>query len=188
MSSFAAAKYASSVNVALPWGATEEIYGSRAGCISALNVARPTGYAEPTEELNMFILAPVLMLTAAPAPNANWNCDEPEVQQEMNWCAHQDFLVADAELNTQWRLNSAILKERDIQWMDGHGNADDGKPGFFETMLSAQRAWLAYRDAHCRSEGYSARGGSLEPLLVSSCKAELTRKRTAELAKLIASA
>lgn len=72
----------------------------------------------------MFILAPVLMLTAAPPPNANWNCDEPEVQQEMNWCAQQGFLVADAELNIQWRLNSAILKERDIQWMDGHGNAE----------------------------------------------------------------
>lgn len=56
MFSFTAAKHVSSVNVALPWGATEEIYGSRAGCISALNVARPTGYAEPTEELNMFIL------------------------------------------------------------------------------------------------------------------------------------
>ncbi|MFZ1741705.1 MAG: lysozyme inhibitor LprI family protein, partial [Pontixanthobacter sp.] len=41
------------------------------------------------------------------------------------------------------------------------------------------------RDAHCRSEGYYAYGGSLEPLLVSSCKAQLTRQRTDQLVELV---
>lgn len=133
----------------------------------------------------MMMLAPLMMLATATSPNPDWNCDEPMVQQEMNWCAHQDYLAADAELNAQWAKTSAIQKERDEQWLDGHGNVDDGRPGFFQTMLAAQRAWIAYRDAHCSSEGYYARGGTLEPLLVSSCKAELTRERTAQLAGLI---
>ena len=129
-----------------------------------------------------------LMLAAgavsATPPNPDWNCDDPMVQQEMNWCAHQDFLEADAELNRQWAKTSAMFKERDIQWMDGHGNQDDGRPGYFPTLLEAQRAWLKYRDAHCRGEGYYARGGSLEPLLVATCKTNLTRKRTEQLKEL----
>ena len=52
-------------------------------------------------------------------------------------------------------------------------------------MLEAQRGWLRYRDAHCRVDGYTARGGSLEPLLVATCKARLTRMRTEELRELV---
>ncbi len=76
---------------------------------------------------------------------------------------------------------SAAMKERD----KGDAPLDwDDRPGHFDTLLEAQRAWLKYRDTHCRSEGYIARGGSLEPLLVSSCKAHLTRLRTADLEEL----
>lgn len=129
----------------------------------------------------------LMVLSAAQAtpPNPDWNCADPMAQQEMNWCAYQDYLAADAELNAQWNKTSAILKERDIQWMDGHGNHDDGRPGYFPTLLEAQRAWIAFRDAHCRSEGYYARGGSLEPLLVSTCKTDMTRARTEELRELV---
>ncbi|WP_209347417.1 lysozyme inhibitor LprI family protein [Pontixanthobacter sp. CEM42] len=119
------------------------------------------------------------------APHPDWNCNDPLAQQEMNYCAHQDYLAADAELNAQWSKTSAILKERDAQWMDGHGNVEDDKPGFFQTALDAQRAWIIFRDAHCRSEGYYARGGSLEPLLVSTCKTKLTKDRTQQLQFLI---
>ncbi|MDN3645629.1 lysozyme inhibitor LprI family protein [Pontixanthobacter aestiaquae] len=133
----------------------------------------------------MMISALLAILAGAAPPNPDWNCDDPMAQQEINWCAHQDYLAADAELNAQWAKTSAILKERDMQWMDGHGNGEDGKPGFFRAALDAQRAWIAFRDAHCRSEGYYARGGSLEPLLVSTCKTKLTKDRTQQLQFLI---
>ena len=90
-------------------------------------------------------------------------------------------LHADAALNAQWRLTRQAMRERDSE-------ADkpdwDDRPGYFDTLLEAQRAWITYRDAHCRSEGYSARGGSLEPLLVSTCKTHLTKLRTAQLREL----
>ncbi|WP_252257584.1 lysozyme inhibitor LprI family protein [Erythrobacter aurantius] len=126
----------------------------------------------------------LMLLIAAPGddlPECNEQAAEMGVQQEMNICAHRDYLIADAALNAQWRLTRQTMQERDSEaekpdW--------DERPGYFDTLLEAQRAWIAYRDAHCRSEGYSARGGSLEPLLVSTCKIHLTELRTAQLREL----
>jgi uncharacterized protein YecT (DUF1311 family) len=124
-----------------------------------------------------------LLAQAAEPPVPGWNCDDPQVQQEMNWCAGRDFAVADERLNAQWKITSEVMKHRDAEWAE-IGSADN-RPGFFDSLLEAQRGWLRYRDAHCRVDGYIARGGTLEPLLVSSCKARLTRMRTDELKALV---
>ena len=63
--------------------------------------------------------------------------------------------------------------------------AQDDRPGYFDTLLAAQRAWLDYRDKHCTSAGYSMRGWSAEPMVVSGCQAELTDARTQQLKALI---
>ncbi|MGB7372826.1 lysozyme inhibitor LprI family protein [Pontixanthobacter sp.] len=109
------------------------------------------------------------------------DCEEPMTQMAMNHCAFQDYMEADMGLNTQWALTSAAMKRRD---KDSPPAGRDDRPGYFDALLAAQRAWIRYRDAHCQSEGYRARGGTLEPLLVSSCKAHLTRLRTADLEEL----
>lgn len=123
----------------------------------------------------------MLLVQANGLPECDEQAAEMGVQQDMNICAHRDYLIADAALNAQWRLTRQAMQERD-------GEADkpdwDDRPGYFDTLLEAQRAWIAYRDAHCRSEGYAARGGSLEPLLVSTCKTHLTKLRTAQLREL----
>jgi len=124
-----------------------------------------------------------LLLQSAPPPDPAWNCDDPQVQQEMNWCAGQDYAAADAALNAQWAETAALMKSRDAEWAEYR--SDDKRPGFFPSLLEAQRAWLRYRDAHCRVDGYTARGGSLEPFLAATCKARLTRLRTAELKELV---
>ncbi len=134
------------------------------------------------------ILAPALLMLhpmpgAAP-PNPEWNCDDPIRQQEMNWCAGQEYAAADAALNAQWSVTSQKMKERD-ESLKQYAPDGDGRPGYFETLLKAQRAWIEYRDAHCRNDGYYARGGSMEPLLVSTCKTALTKERTRQLAELV---
>ncbi|MEQ5786897.1 DUF1311 domain-containing protein [Erythrobacter sp. NFXS35] len=128
------------------------------------------------------LILPLLLQSAEP-PVPSWNCEDPQVQQEMNWCAARDFEVADERLNAQWKETAAAMKARDESFVEYAG--DDTREGYFESLLEAQRAWLRYRDAHCRLEGYYARGGSLEPLLVSTCKARLTRMRTDELRELV---
>lgn len=125
----------------------------------------------------MIALLPLFLMASEPAPE----CDNAMTQMAMNQCAHQDYKAADAELNAQWKITAAEMKQRDASLDREY----DSHPGYFETLLAAQRAWLAYRDNHCRNEGYFARGGSLEPLLVSGCLAQLTRARTAQLAELV---
>lgn len=131
------------------------------------------------------MIAALLLLLATPPddlPECNVEAAERGVQQEMNICAHREFLEADGALNAQWRLTRQAMRERDSE---SEKPAWDDRPGYFDTLLEAQRAWIAYRDAHCRSEGYFARGGSLEPLLVSTCKTHLTELRTTQLRELI---
>jgi uncharacterized protein YecT (DUF1311 family) len=122
-----------------------------------------------------------LLTQAAEPPVPGWNCDDPQVQQEMNWCAARDYEVADERLNAQWAITTEVMKRRDAEWAET-GSSDTR---YYRSLLEAQRGWLRYRDAHCRVDGYIARGGTLEPLLVSTCKARLTRMRTDELRELV---
>ena len=91
--------------------------------------------------------------------------DADQSQQGMNMCAGEAYERADKALNVQW-----------AKVMAGEGDKEEDK-----LLLEAQRAWLKYRDAHCLASAYSSLGGSIWPLLVSGCKAELTRQRTREL-------
>lgn len=131
------------------------------------------------------IFALMMLAQAAPLPVCNEAAAERGVQQEMNICAHREYLVADAELNAQWRITRDFMRERDAALARYSDSETDPRPGYFASLLEAQRAWIAYRDAHCRTEGYAVRGGSLEPLLVSTCKTALTEARTGELRDLI---
>jgi uncharacterized protein YecT (DUF1311 family) len=122
----------------------------------------------------------LIVLLAAAAAAAPVDCVNALTQRDMNWCAAEDFRAADAALNAQWAITAAAMKRADKD-----GTAADGRIGYHAALLAAQRAWLAFRDAQCVSEGYAARGGSMEPMLVANCKAELTRERTQQLAALV---
>jgi len=141
------------------------------------------------------LILPLLLQSAEPAGDVmrealdatiaqgepNWNCDDPIAQQEMNYCAGQDFKAADAALNAQWAITSAKMKASDADFTADGSARYDRRAGYFETLLEAQRAWLRYRDAHCLAVGYSARGGRMEPMLESMCKTQLTEERTQQL-------
>ena len=133
----------------------------------------------------MFLVSLLLVAAtqnAAPGdlPECNQARADQGIQSDLNICAHHEFLTADADLNAQWKKTAVRMKELDA----GSDSIDDGRPGYFDALLSSQRAWLAYRDAHCVNEGYWARGGSMEPMLVSFCLAALTKERTEQLRQL----
>jgi len=115
-------------------------------------------------------------LSTVPALSQDWDCtkagDLP--QQGMNYCAAQDYARADDALNAAWPKVRAHMREAD-SWQE------ESLKGAEAALLKAQRAWIDYRDGQCESEGFYARGGSLEPLLVATCMARLTRERTEEL-------
>jgi uncharacterized protein YecT (DUF1311 family) len=98
-----------------------------------------------------------------PVENACYEADYS--QQGMNRCAGEAYERADKALNAEW-----------AKIMAAKGDKEEDK-----LFLDAQRAWIKYRDAHCEAAAYSSKGGSIWPLLVSGCMAELTRQRTREL-------
>ena len=108
------------------------------------------------------------------------DCGKATAQPDLNDCAYREYEAEDAVLNAEYRKAMAKARQLDIDNKDTAPYL--GSPmTAADALKSAQRAWIGYRDGHCVLAGYGARGGQAEPLLVSGCLAELTRKRTAEL-------
>ncbi|WHA41893.1 lysozyme inhibitor LprI family protein [Agrobacterium larrymoorei] len=105
------------------------------------------------------------------------DCSNAQTQAEMTQCAGADFDEADQELNAEYQKLRKLLATRDK-------DADEGGKGAVEALVAAQRAWVAFRDANCDLAGFQARGGTMEPMLISSCMADMSRKRTEELQSL----
>jgi uncharacterized protein YecT (DUF1311 family) len=103
-------------------------------------------------------------------PPACW--DGP--QSELNHCARTEYRSADEAMNIQWKKTSAVLKR-----LDGNGPDDSEAASHFEALLSGQRAWLLFRDEHCKI--YRAMGGSIAPMLEGLCLRDLTLERTEQL-------
>ncbi|AYD01948.1 lysozyme inhibitor LprI family protein [Neorhizobium sp. NCHU2750] len=127
------------------------------------------------------MLCGCVVLTDAPAPDeeVRADCKAPDTQVEMTICAGQDLKDADKALNLQYKATRDILRRQDI------AASAPGMKGGEEALMTAQRAWMIYRDAQCQSVGYKAQGGSMEPMLISTCQTDLTRKRTGELKALV---
>lgn len=111
----------------------------------------------------------MVLAAASPAPArgqtaVGWSCEDPQAQLEMNRCAALRFEAADARLNQAYRT---AVSRADA--------ADRAR------LRTAQRAWIAFRDSHCAWKSSDSEGGSLHPLLIHSCMADLTDQRTHQL-------
>ncbi|WP_137131732.1 lysozyme inhibitor LprI family protein [Rhizobium sp. FY34] len=105
------------------------------------------------------------------------DCGKAETQNEMTYCAEQDYLAADKALNAQWKLTKKIVVDWDKQ-------LEANARGAEEALMKGQRAWITYRDGQCEAAGFAARGGTMEPMLIYACQAEMTTSRTEELKQL----
>lgn len=121
----------------------------------------------------------ILLILLAAAQAQTIDCDNAVTQSAMTQCAQQSFAKADALLNAEYRQSMAIMRKLDAE--PGSHPAGDTRPGYAAALTQAQRAWIAFRDAHCRTMGYQMRGGSAEPMLVWGCRETLTRDRTEQL-------
>lgn len=107
------------------------------------------------------------------------DCSDPQTQTEMTLCARMDYNAADAELNRVYKTAVRSMRETDA-------NLPPEIRGAEKALRGAQRAWIPYRDKACAAYGFLARGGTMEPMLVAACLADITRKRTEELRALAA--
>ena len=123
------------------------------------------------------MVAGSLLVIAAAALQTD--CATAVSQPDINACAYAELARADDLLNGQWRLTLAAVRER----------SRDDPPAANSTtaevrLVAAQRAWLAFRDAHCDSVAYGEMGAQLDYTVNIHCRAELTRLRTAQLAEI----
>lgn len=92
-------------------------------------------------------------------------CGNLMTQAEMNHCAHEEFIKADAALNSVYnRFYKTLAPERQ------------------QKLKEAQRAWLKFRDLECDFQGSEAEGGSMQPMVISDCMADVTTTRVKQLA------
>jgi uncharacterized protein YecT (DUF1311 family) len=113
---------------------------------------------------------------AQDAPDVD--CNNAQTQMEMNYCVEQDFDKADAALNKAYKRAMASQKKVDADVKETMGEESIGAVA---ALKKAQRAWIDYRDGQCDGLGFQARGGTMEPMLVMGCKAELSTARAKEL-------
>ncbi|MCF4997087.1 DUF1311 domain-containing protein [Pseudomonas syringae] len=112
------------------------------------------------------ILLALTLLLFTPLAHAAVDCANASDQATMNQCAGEDYKAADKELNTVYQQITGRLK-----------NNPDGK----KLLVSAQRAWLGFRDAECKFSASGVAGGSVYPLIYSSCMTSVTKVRVEAL-------
>ncbi len=111
------------------------------------------------------VAALLLLLLPLPALAAE-DCSRLATQLEMNACSGRNLEAADAALNDAYRRIVARLAQ------------DAAATGQLRT---AQRAWIAFRDAECAFAASSVEGGSIYPMISSDCLRAATEARTAAL-------
>ena len=109
-------------------------------------------------------LAAVAVLAARPAEAQGSACAERRTQVEANACADSAYGRADDELNAVYRRVSAKLGAEE-------------RP----RLRAVQRAWIAFRVAHCEFLAERYEGGSIQPYIRASCLEKVTRERTGHL-------
>ena len=86
--------------------------------------------------------------------------DQAKITSDNAVCFEAEFARQDAVLNRLWKTTFARITGPD-----------------HALLLAAQRAWLAARDPFCRSQSDGFAGGTIMPVIYSSCRAELTIRR-----------
>jgi len=110
-----------------------------------------------------------------PSPSWAASCEDAMTTAEMRVCTAEALARADSRLNTAYRDARVAAREADRLHSEVPGN------GAEYHLREAQRAWIKLRDADCALAGFPFRGGTMEPVLVTSCLADLTEKRTEDL-------
>ena len=88
-----------------------------------------------------------------------------QTQIEMNQQASTNFKKADAKMAFIYKkVQKQILS--DI---------------YRKLFLDAQRTWIKYKEAHCKSASASYEGGSIQPLIYFNCLTEITKERIKQL-------
>ncbi|WP_306790440.1 lysozyme inhibitor LprI family protein [Tolypothrix sp. FACHB-123] len=108
--------------------------------------------ASPTPETSKIQLAQKL------------NCDNAQTQTEINRCAQLSYQNADKKLNQVYRQLLPTLSSSRKQ-----------------KLITAQQAWIKFRDSSCEFERSAFQGGTIAPAIYLGCLEQTTQQRTEQL-------
>lgn len=128
----------------------------------------------PSSRAILSALAVFLVVGSAYAQDET-KCNPDGNTAEMAACAENDYQAEDAKLN---KVYAKYLKK--MQSMDADMGNNEGDTAVAR-LKTAQRAWIAFRDAECPLESVDNMGGSIERILGASCLANMTKERTTTL-------
>jgi uncharacterized protein YecT (DUF1311 family) len=94
-------------------------------------------------------------------------CKQASTQAELNGCAYEDFLVAQAEMAKQLK---PLLDAFSVEQRAG--------------LRRVQRAWVNFRTEACSFESRQAGSGSSQPMLQWQCATRMTRERIVALVRM----
>jgi len=116
-------------------------------------------------------LSVVCFIAGMTAAAAGDDCSNAANQSAMTICADDAYKSADRDLNAQYaQTRKAVLA------YDPEGD---------KLLITAQRAWVIFRDAHCAASSFAFKGGSAEPFSRDMCLTSTTKARTEELKKML---
>jgi uncharacterized protein YecT (DUF1311 family) len=115
-----------------------------------------------------------LLVTAAAFAEDQPICPDAQTTIEIGECVSKEYDKADAELNAVWKKVMASFKKNDYlpaeavkEWKD--------------TMLAAQRDWIAFKEADCDAVGFEWYGGTGQGNAITFCLLGHTTARTKDL-------
>ncbi|MEO1094695.1 MAG: lysozyme inhibitor LprI family protein [Cyanobacteria bacterium J06638_28] len=121
---------------------------------SAATASKPTAAANQTTTPG----------AAKPVPPLPAECTNPQDQAAMNQCAKAEYERADVQLNNAYQSVQAPLSEPQAS-----------------ELVTAENAWITFRDSYCDFVKAQFAGGSIEPTVHFGCLTQLTKSRTSEL-------
>ena len=109
-------------------------------------------------------------------------CDAANTQMEMNQCSAEEYKKADAHLNVVY-ANLIRLLQKDSGHAQQQSGGEQRKPETpaVDKLKAAQRQWIRYRDLHCSAVRAQYEGGTISPMMWTTCMAETTNHRIEEL-------
>jgi uncharacterized protein YecT (DUF1311 family) len=117
---------------------------------------------------SVFAVAALLAAGSARAadddPFKSTDCKKATTQMDLDYCAGQDFKKVDGQLNVLYR-----------KMMPRYGAADQA------LLKDAERKWVAWRDAECAFDTNLSAGGTIHPMVETTCQTEKTNARIKEL-------
>ncbi|MGF1933183.1 MAG: lysozyme inhibitor LprI family protein [Nostoc sp. ChiQUE02] len=92
------------------------------------------------------------------------NCNNPQTQTAINECTKLSYQNADKKLNQVYQQLLPTLERSRKQ-----------------KLITAQQAWLKFRDTNCEFERSRYEGGSIAPTIYFGCLENTTKLRTQQL-------